>query len=479
MKITSTQNNVLITNALVALEKGLSSEGGLYIPLEFPHFELRELIEGNYADIQKRLLKVFFDELNPKEIDLMVDLELKKFSHQKTTPLIKAGRPFILELFHGPSAAFKDIALQLLPHLIQSKDKIHILTATSGDTGSAALEGFKHHPNYTLHVFYPKQGISEIQRKQMTCVNASNVYVYGIDGNFDDAQKAIKAIFNSELAQQFHLSSANSINIGRLIPQIAYYIYAYAQLYQSKTICLNDELVFSIPTGNFGNILAAYYAKKLGLPIKKLICASNTNDVLVQFIQTGIYDIRRDFHITSSPSMDILVSSNLERLLYDLAKQDSNQVKEWMHDLKENGYYQITSSQLKELQSLLSGHAVSEDQVLKTIESTYSNTKVLIDPHTAVAMDAANSHLKQNPEDIVIVAATASPYKFPKTVLEALKQSIPSSDFEAIQQLEMLTQTQAPPFLKDLENKEELHTTVLQRQDIHSQVKEDLLKCGK
>lgn len=479
MKITSTQNNNLITNSLVALEKGLSSEGGLFIPLEFPHFELRDLIEGTYADIQKRLLKVFFDEINPKEIDLMVDLELKKFSHPKTTPLIKAGRPFILELFHGPSAAFKDIALQLLPHLIQSQTKIHILTATSGDTGSAALEGFKNHPNTTLHVFYPKQGISEIQRKQMTCFNASNGYVYGIEGNFDDAQKAVKEIFKSDLSKQFHLSSANSINIGRLIPQMAYYIYAYAQLYQAKTICLNDELVFSIPTGNFGNILAAYYVKKLGLPIKKLLCASNTNDVLTQFIQTGIYDIRRDFHITSSPSMDILVSSNLERLLYDLANQDSNQVKEWMYVLKEKGFYQITDTQLTELQSLFSGLAVSEDQVLKTIESTYSNTKVLIDPHTAVAMDAANSHLKHNPEDIVIVAATASPYKFPKTVLKALNQEIPSSDFEAIKQLETLTQTKAPSFLIELENTTEVHATILNTQDIHKQVKEDLLQCGK
>ncbi len=464
MNYFSTRSQDLQLTSKEAIHQGLSSDGGLFVPIQFPQFKLDDLIQGNYADIQKRILKAFFDDYSNEELEKAVDHQVSRFNHPLITPLKKVGKPFVLELFHGPSAAFKDVALQILPELLKPAKATTILTATSGDTGSAALEGFRDKENIDIMVYYPTVGISDIQRKQMTCVDSANTHVYGIKGNFDDAQRAVKELFQSN--QDKSLSSANSINIGRLVPQIAYYVYAYKQLIEQKALSLGEEMVVSVPTGNFGNILAAYYAKKIGCPIKHFICASNENDVLTEVIKTGTYHLNRDFMTTTSPSMDILISSNFERLLYDFSK-DTQQVSTYMSDLKEKGSYTLKDAEFKELSNLFSAQSINQKEVNHTIEVTYQNTKELLDPHTAIAMHAGYQYNQKNPKDVVIIAATASPYKFPKTVLKALKQDIPNNDFEAMGKLYDLTQVEIPAFLKELKDKKEIHTTIIETSDIN------------
>lgn len=466
MNYFSTRNKQLKLASIQAINQGLSREGGLFIPHTFPHFELKELVSGKYASIQKRILTAFFNDYDQSVINHAVDHQVSRFNHDAVTLLKKVGPVFVLELFHGPSAAFKDVALQILPHLLTPSVHTTILTATSGDTGSAALEGFKNKENIDIFVYYPTQGISDIQRKQMTCVNASNTHVFGINGNFDDAQRAVKDLFQSY--PDLNLSSANSINIGRLVPQIAYYVDAYRQLLDQKIIHLGEEIVVSVPTGNFGNILAAYYAKKIGLPIKHFICASNENDVLTEVITTGSYSTHRNFMSTTSPSMDILVSSNFERLLYDLI-QDDVRVTQLMLQLKEEGNYSLNTSEFSQLTALFSALSVSQDEVNHSIEMTYKNTNEVLDPHTAIAMHAAYLYQKQHKDDVVIVSATASPYKFPKTVLKALKQAVPATDFEAIHALHAYTNLDIPTFLSDLETKEEVQQGILDKTSIQSE----------
>lgn len=463
MNYFSTRNKALQLTSKQAILQGLSSDGGLFIPTEFPSFELLELVEGNYADIQKRILKAFFDDYTEEEINTAVDHQVSRFNHALVTPLVKTGKPYVLELFHGPSAAFKDVALQILPKLLIPTQHTTILTATSGDTGSAALEGFKDKENIDIIVYYPTVGISDIQRKQMTCVSSNNTHVFGIKGNFDDAQKSVKELFQANPDKS--LSSANSINIGRLVPQIAYYVYAYKQLLDQKAIALGDEMVVSVPTGNFGNILAAYYAKKIGCPIKHFICVSNENDVLTEVIQTGTYHLNRKFMTTTSPSMDILVSSNFERLLYELT-QDTNRVSELMTSLKEKGSYSLNKEEFDKLSSFFSSQSVNQKEVNHTIEMTYLNTKELLDPHTAIAMHAGYQYNQKHKEDVVVIAATASPYKFPKTVLKALKQEVPNNDFDAMNALNAYTGVQIPEFLNALKEAEETHTQVIDKNDI-------------
>lgn len=465
MRVFSTRNKHHKVDMLTALNTGLAEDGGLFIPDAFPTLNLDALIEGDYGRIQKRIMHLFFDHTN---LDHIIDEASSSFTHPLICPLTQAGQAFLLELYHGPSFAFKDVALQILPKLINPQEKTTILTATSGDTGSAALEGFKNNQDFDIFVFYPSMGISEIQRKQMTCIQADNVFVYGIQGNFDDAQKAVKDIFQSDLRDNLKLSSANSINLGRLIPQMAYYVDAYRQLISNKTIKLNDEIVVSVPTGNFGNILAAYYAKKLGLPIKHFICASNSNDVLTEFIQTGKYSLDRDFKITSSPSMDILLSSNLERLLFELVDEDSEKVVLYMNELKTQGFYQLDGVELQKLQSLFSAHSSSEEDVLACILKTYQASRQLMDPHTAIGMDAANAYLHNHPNDVVIVTATASPFKFPKTVLKGLNHTVPTSDFEALSALETYTHMQAPKKLKQLEKQAEVSTRIISVDEVRN-----------
>ncbi len=463
MNYFSTRNKSITSTSKDAIHQGLSTDGGLFIPSTFPSFELANLISGNYADIQKRILKAFFEDYTDQEIEKAVDHQVSRFNHELVTPLVKTGKPYVLELFHGPSAAFKDIALQILPELLKPSKPTTILTATSGDTGSAALEGFRDKENIDIIVYYPTVGISDIQRKQMTCVNSSNTHVFGIEGNFDDAQRSVKELFQTN--QDKSLSSANSINIGRLVPQIAYYVFAYKQLIDQKAITLGQEIVVSVPTGNFGNILAAYYAKKIGLPIKHFICASNENDVLTEVIQTGTYHLDRQFMTTTSPSMDILISSNFERLLYDLS-QDSHRVAELMSSLKDNGSYKLNETEFEKLSSLFSAQSVNQKEVNHTIEMTYLNTKEVLDPHTAIAMHAGYVYNQKHKDDVVIIAATASPYKFPKTVLKALKQDVPSSDFEAMKQLHKHTGVKIPEFLHVLETADEVHQTVIKTNEI-------------
>lgn len=464
MNYFSTRNSKLTSTSKEAIHQGLSTDGGLFIPSTFPSFELADLISGNYADIQKRILKSFFEDYTDQEIEKAVDHQVSRFNHVLVTPLVKTGPAYVLELFHGPSAAFKDVALQILPELLKPTKPTTILTATSGDTGSAALEGFKDKENIDIIVYYPTVGISDIQRKQMTCVNSKNTHVFGIEGNFDDAQRSVKELFQANTDK--NLSSANSINIGRLVPQIAYYVFAYKQLLDQKALQLGEEMVVSVPTGNFGNILAAYYAKKIGCPIKHFICASNENDVLTEVINTGTYHLNREFMTTSSPSMDILISSNFERLLYDLA-QDSQRVSELMTSLKEKGSYTLSETEFKQLKSLFSAQSVNQKEVDHTIEVTYKNTKELLDPHTAIAMHAGYEYYQKNKKDVVIIAATASPYKFPKTVLKALKQTVPSNDFEAMKQLNTYTGVKIPEFLHALETAEEVHTSVIKTNEIN------------
>jgi len=469
MKYLSTRNQSLSMNSQDALNQGLASDGGLFVPASIPCLELKTTLNKSFSELSFMILSLFLDDFPQTQLKACIDQAYThSFDSPDITPVIKAGQTFILELFHGPTAAFKDVALQLLPRLLVTLKQLNhddtvtsVLTATSGDTGSAALAGFKDVLGFTMTVFYPEIGISTIQRKQMTTQSASNLHVYGIHGNFDDAQRGVKSIFTQASHFDFPLSSANSINIGRFLPQITYYFKAYADLVQQKVLCLGDEVVFSVPTGNFGNILAAYIAKQMGLPIQHLLCASNENDVLTQFIQTGTYTRNRPFHVTSSPSMDILVSSNLERLLYWLTDRDSTQISTWMQDLDTTGSYTLDALTLSKLQALFIPYRLEEKDVEKTIHDTYQTSHYVCDPHTAIGVGAAHLYLKSHPEAIVIVAATASPYKFPKTVLKALHLETSPDDFENIDRLYEATHFPCPAFLKELKEKTEVHTQIL------------------
>lgn len=481
MHYQSTRNTLLRLNGLDALNQGLSEDGGLLVPLCFPLFEMEEFLSMDYPSISTHILSAFFDEFDPEDLKRCVHEAYRdSFNTPEITPMVKVNGTYVLELFHGPTAAFKDIALQLLPRLLaQIKEDRYdttltaILTATSGDTGSAAINGFKDVPGFTISVFYPEIGISQVQRKQMTTVNAKNVHVYGIKGNFDDAQRGVKNIFAHSNEFPMALSSANSINIGRLLPQVAYYFKAYASLVNSGDIRLGDEVVFSVPTGNFGNILAGYIAKSCGCPIKKLLCASNENDVLTDFLKTGTYDRKRTFKVTTSPSMDILVSSNLERLLYWLSACDDMIIKSMMHDLEVMGSYTLNQDVFEKLQSVFIGSKTTEDQCSKVIHDIYEQSAYLLDPHSAVGMHAARSYQVSNPEDTVIVLATASPYKFPLTVLKALDVTTFEDEFKNLDRLFEFTHFPMPEFLKLLSQTPEVHTRIIEPSDMKNMIKGD------
>lgn len=481
MHYQSTRNTQLRLNSLDALNQGLSKDGGLLVPLSFPIFNLEAFLSMDYPSISTHILSAFFDEFDPQDLARCIrEAYTGSFSSPAITPLVKVGNTYVLELFHGPTAAFKDIALQLLPRLLaQIKKDRHdskltaILTATSGDTGSAAINGFKDVPGFTITVFYPETGISQIQRKQMTTINARNVHAYGLKGNFDDAQRGVKDIFERSSEFPMALSSANSINIGRLLPQVAYYFKAYSDLVNSSDIRLGDEIVFSVPTGNFGNILAGYIAKSCGCPIKKLLCASNENDVLTDFLETGTYNRNRPFKVTSSPSMDILVSSNLERLLYWLSGCDDTMIKTFMNDLKIKGSYTLKQDAFERLQSIFIGTRTTEDQCSKVIRDVFEQSGYLLDPHTSVGMHAAKRYQESNPEDTVVVCATASPYKFPITVLKALDVSPSEDEFKNLDTLYEMTHVPIPEFLRQLSEKPEVHTRIIDPKDMEKTIKGD------
>lgn len=454
-------------NSAAAIIQGLAPDGGLYVPVTFPQptFSLDQLVGLSYQETAKLVLSWFFDDYSDEQLqDSVTAAYGSQFDDTKIVPVTaKTAGNYYMELFHGPTLAFKDLALQVLPQLMTRAVKLQgvdhnivILTATSGDTGTASMRGFQDVDGTQVIVFYPHGGVSPVQLRQMLTQQGRNLKVVAVEGNFDQAQANVKKIFGDrefgqQLAQAGHqFSSANSMNIGRLIPQIAYYFYTYAQMVVQRTIQLGDQLSFTVPTGNFGDILAGYYAKKLGLPIKKLICASNQNNVLTDFFKTGKYDRNRPFFLTNSPSMDILVSSNLERLLFDAAHQDETVVQDLMQQLAQTGAYQISDDMRAQLSDFAAGFA-SEADIQAEIKRVYETDGYAIDPHTAVA--SAVAHRYQAEEDgttPMVVLSTASPYKFPETVLKAITEQPVEPGLKAVNQLNQLLQDTLPAGVRDL-----------------------------
>lgn len=456
MKYTSTRGTGQRCSGAEAIRSGIAVDGGLFVPLTLPVIDVQtEKKTLSYvklaADVLGRLLPDYTEtELEQCAMAAYAD----NFDVTDIVPLVGVGPRFVLELWHGPTSAFKDMALQIMPRLLtlamdktaETSDML-ILVATSGDTGKAALEGFKDVPRTRILVFYPSEGVSEVQRRQMVTQEGKNVGVMAVEGNFDDAQTGVKKIFADSvirdlLAQkQLKLSSANSINWGRLAPQIAYYFSAYYSLCAKGTICSGDAVNFCVPTGNFGNILAGYYAKRMGLPIGRLICASNDNNVLTEFLRTGVYDRNRTFHQTISPSMDILISSNLERLLYHATDGDSERVRGWMTKLSVRGRYEVDAATLEKIQKDFWADWASEADASQIIRQVWEKEHYLLDPHTAVAWKAAAAYEAQVEDGVpMIVLSTASPFKFADSVLAAIGDAEATSEKEPLQLLTRLTQ---------------------------------------
>ncbi len=428
-----------------AILSGLAPDGGLFVPDHFPKLDktIEELCDMDYKEIAYNVMKLFLTDYTEAELrDCIAKAYGSNFDDESIVPLTSAGPLTFLELYHGPTIAFKDMALQILPHLLTTaakkngvEDKIVILTATSGDTGKAALAGFADVPGTGIIVFYPKGGVSYFQERQMVTQKGDNTEVVSIDGNFDDAQTGVKKLFGDEelkkalAAKKIRFSSANSINIGRLVPQIVYYVWGYTRMVKEEGIKSGETLDVCVPTGNFGNILAAFYAKQIGLPVGKLICASNTNKVLYDFFETGSYDKNREFTLTISPSMDILVSSNLERLIYLIAGNDANKCAELMKKLRESGRYTISTEMKEKLADFRGGFATEED-TLKAIHDTYNKYGYLIDTHTAVAASVAGKYAGENEGRPVLVASTASPYKFAASVVKGVSGEAPKTGAE-------------------------------------------------
>lgn len=477
MNYISTRNNNIKKDDKTALLQGLSEDGGLFIleNLNEKKLNFDSFIEKNYTEIALEVLKIFFS-FDEKKLKTAIEKAYSKFSTPKITPLVELKNAHILELFYGPTSAFKDVALTLLPYLIQlalegSEQKILILTATSGDTGKAALEGFKDVDQTEIIVFYPKNGVSKIQELQMRTQEGENTKVYAIIGNFDDAQTAVKNIFLDENLQKKlgnkKLSSANSINIGRLTPQIVYYIVAYLDLVKNNKIKMGDKINFVVPTGNFGDILAGYYAKKLGLPINKLVCASNKNNVLYDFLTTGKYNKNREFLKTTSPSMDILISSNLERLLYDLSGGDDKYIKSLMEDLNKFGKYTISDKVFQKLKEQFGAGYASDEETTQIIKKVWEEENYLLDPHTAVAYKVM---LEQNLVGTTVVLATASPYKFCSSVAEAILGESSSDEFLLMEKLFSTTNVKIPENLKNLNKKEVKYSDIIKKEKMSAYI---------
>ncbi len=478
-------------SSLEAIVRGIAGDGGLFVPSTFPIIDksLIQLADMEYKELAFYIMNKFFPEFSEQELMFCIDNAYDdKFDTKDIAPVVRKDDIFFLELYHGPTLAFKDMALSILPYLMTTaakklnrSEEIVILTATSGDTGKAALEGFKNVENTKIIVFYPQNGVSEIQKRQMITQQGSNTYVYGIDGNFDDAQTGVKEVFSDkELnmllnSKNIILSSANSINIGRLVPQVVYYFYAYTNLLKSKEIEAGEKINAVVPTGNFGNILAAYYAKKMGLPINKLICASNENNVLYDFINTGVYDRRRELKVTSSPSMDILISSNLERLLYDLSVCDHQTVSNMMKKLKDEGVYEIPEW-IKEALKEFYGGFCDEQKTYKAIRDVYNKTGYVIDTHTAVAYSVYQEYTEKTSDTTkTVIASTASLFKFTRSVYDALSLGDNmEDDFQLVNKLSGLAGIKVPDAIRDLECKEIIHDNVCDKSEISSVVRKIL-----
>ncbi|WP_125152828.1 threonine synthase [Clostridium rectalis] len=474
-----------------AILNGICDDGGLYVPINFPNIDksFDELSKLNYKSLAVYVLKKYLSDFDEKDIRDSVDKAYdEKFSEKLIAPINKKGEAYFLELYHGPTLAFKDMALSLLPYLLKTScrklkinKEIVILTATSGDTGKAALEAFSQVEGVKIIVFFPENGVSDIQKRQMITQEGDNTFVIGINGNFDHAQSGVKEIFNSKELNSsvndkgYILTSANSINIGRLLPQIIYYIYSYAQLVKNKEIESGENINIVVPTGNFGNILAAYYAKNMGLPVNKLICASNENNVLTDFFNTGIYNKNRNFKVTISPSMDILISSNLERLIYEISNHDEEVVKDIMKKLIFFGKYELGSNFREKLKDFYAGYVEDRD-CLKTIKDLYEDTGYLIDTHTAVAYKVYKDY-KYKTKDLTktVIASTASPFKFTRAVCNAIGiDSDESDDFKVLKDLSLYTNLQIPKALESIYIKNILHKKNCNKKEMKMVIKEIL-----
>lgn len=485
----STRSNTKTVSASEAIVSGIAQDGGLFVPTAIPTFSLKEIEEmasKTYTQKAVTVLSKFLTDFSKEELENCVSGAYDgKFDTEAIVPLSKiSDTSYLLELWHGPTCAFKDMALQLLPYLmrvsadkVEEKEKIVILVATSGDTGKAALEGFKDVKGTQILVFYPSDGVSSMQKMQMSTQEGENVNVFAIKGNFDDAQSAVKKLFTDEnvskklLENGCKFSSANSINWGRLVPQIVYYFSAYCELLANEEITLGEAMNVVVPTGNFGNILAAYYAKCMGLPIDKLVCASNANNVLTDFIKTGVYDRNRDFYATVSPSMDILISSNLERFLYHISGSDEAKISKYMNELKENGKYEIDETLLTAIHEIFDSGYCDDNDTKETIKTLFDERSYLCDTHTAVAVKVYEDYkARTNDNTKTVIASTANPYKFPESVLSCFEENKDLSDFEKLRKINEITSFEIPKSISDLENKQIRFSEVISKDDMESKV---------
>lgn len=484
----STRSKQEPVSASVAILKGLTDDGGLFVPDHIPALDksLKELSAMSYQQIAYEVMKLYLTDFTEEELKNCINRAYdEKFDTEVIAPLVEADGAYFLELFHGSTIAFKDMALSILPHLLTTsarknhiENEIVILTATSGDTGKAALAGFADVEGTRIVVFYPKNGVSPIQEKQMVTQKGANTFVVGIHGNFDDAQTGVKKIFSDkQLAAEmdehgFQFSSANSINIGRLVPQIVYYVYAYAKLLEEGKIEEGQQINVVVPTGNFGNILAAFYAKNMGLPIGKLICASNDNKVLYDFFRTGTYDRNREFVLTSSPSMDILISSNLERLIYRIAGNDPEKNAQLMAALSGQGRYEITEEMKAGLQDFYGNYA-SEEETAATIRRIYESCGYVIDTHTAVAAAVFDKYTKETGDQTpTVIASTASPFKFTRSVMNAIDGKYDSmTDFELVDELSRIANVKVPGAIEEIRTAPVLHDNICEVDEMPDMVK--------
>ncbi len=473
---TSTRNSDVKVSASQAILTGLAPDGGLFVPEFIPTLDvsMSELKDMSYQETAYAVMKQFLTDFTEEELNQCIEKAYdSKFDTEEIAPLVKVDDTYYLELFHGSTIAFKDMALSILPHLLTTSAKknnvekeIVILTATSGDTGKAAMAGFADVEGTRIIVFFPKGGVSKVQKLQMVTQKGSNVDVVAIHGNFDNAQSGVKAMFeDKKLAEElaakgYQFSSANSINIGRLVPQVVYYIYACAKLLKYGEIQEGEKINVVVPTGNFGNILAAFYAKQMGAPIDRLVCASNKNKVLFDFFQTGTYDKNREFMLTSSPSMDILISSNLERLIYLIAGEDTDKTKMFMEELKTDGRYTVTPEMKEKLADFAAGYA-DEEQTAESIKKTYDKTGYVMDTHTAVASHVCDVYREENADNKkYVIASTASPYKFVHSVMAALGEHEETEDeLELLPKLQDVSGTEMPNAIKEILDAKVLHTT--------------------
>lgn len=488
----STRNGEEKVTASKAILKGLADDGGLFVPESIPKLDvtIEELAKMSYQETAYAVMKQFFTDFTEEELKNCINKAYdSKFDTEEIAPLVEADGAYYLELFHGATIAFKDMALSILPHLLTTAAKknhvdneIVILTATSGDTGKAALAGFADVEGTKIIVFYPKDGVSPIQKRQMVTQKGDNTFVVGINGNFDEAQTGVKKMFSDkELAKEldaagYQFSSANSINIGRFIPQITYYVYAYAKLYANGKIAKDEKINVVVPTGNFGNILSAFYAKNMGLPIAKLICASNENKVLYDFFKTGKYDKNREFILTSSPSMDILISSNLERLIYQTAGNDAKKNVELMNALNEKGVYEITPQMREELKDFYGNYA-SEEETAEAIRNLYEKTGYVLDTHTAVASSVYEKYKKETKDDetTTVIASTASPFKFSRSVMDAIDKKYDTmEEFELIDELSKIGNVKIPNAIEEIRNAKVRHKATCEVDEMPKAVKDFL-----